>query len=244
VALKNLFDSWSQHLRDRQLEQQWLLSKWEVLEGVEWPALKVELMIRHISEGLQLDQNCILADLGCGGGWITEQLRSQASRIVALDFSFPMLSVAKRLNPTAPLVCAEIGQLPFQEGAFDRVLCYFVFINFQQEEYIARALKEIMRVLKKGGRALIGQLPDRNGSSHYDQDKLDYVKYCENKFPLGQNYSDVYKIPIKLYDRQALILFLKKQRFSFQVRPSFNPFYRPGQPKTVDWRFDLILEKK
>jgi hypothetical protein len=28
-----------------------------------------------------------------------------------------------------------------------------------------------------------------------------------------------------------------------EIRPSFNPFYRPGEPETVRWRFDLVIFK-
>ena len=120
---------------------------------------------------------------------------------------------------------------------------YFVFINLTQERYIQDSLLQINRILKQGGRAVIGQLPDRRGSKDYDKAKEDYLNYCQKKFDIKKEIRP-YRPPIKLFDKASLMEWLRKKNIPVRAVDSFNPFYRPGGPKTVSWRFDLVLEKR
>ena len=73
--------------------------------------------------------------------------------------------------------------------------------------------------------------------------KKEYLADNQKLFDLGIDTSDIYSPPLKLFNKKKLIHFLKKQNAHFHFSKSFNPFYHPGQPEFVDWRFDLILEK-
>lgn len=241
--LKKMFESWGEFSAGTYVDKQWLLSKWEVIEGVIWPPEKIELMISSIIQGLGLSKNDRLADIGCGGGWIMKDLSSQAGEVVGLDFSQAMLKTASKLCPDGRLVCGELGRLPFRDGSFDRALSYFVFLNFTDDDFVENAILDLLRVLKKGGRALIGQLPYQDRSKDYDAAKAEYLAYCVRDFKLGKSHREICRAPQKLFDADKLRDFLKKENCIFEFRDSFNPFYRAGEPKTVDWRFDLILTK-
>ncbi|HOW36127.1 MAG TPA: methyltransferase domain-containing protein [Candidatus Omnitrophota bacterium] len=242
MELKEIFDHWARRTRGRYKDKQWLLSKWEIFEGVEWPKEKVDLMTRHIARGLNIGKSDVLLDLGCGGGWIAGALRPYAKKIFGVDISREMLFLAQEVCGRGSFVCGQAAGIPLKSESVDRVLSYFVFINIEDDWYIQQSLLEIVRVLKKGGRALLGQLPDRNGSARYDNAKGDYLRYCEGAFKIGKNIREKESPLIKLFDRNQLAGFLDKQNIRYQFRDSFNPFYRPGEPETVDWRFDLILE--
>ena len=88
-----------------------------------------------------------------------------------------MLSNTKEICPEISFVCGNIGELPFKDGIADRALCYFVLINMMDDFDIQNAIIDIMRILKKGGRALIGQLPDKSCSYDYDKSKQEYLQY-------------------------------------------------------------------
>lgn len=244
MDLKALFDGWGRSVKKDYAQRQWLLSKWETVEGIVWPDEKISRMLTHIEEGLQICPGDRLADLGCGGGWIAQGLaRRRAGKIIALDFSRPMLENAKEAGVAAPLVCGAIGQLPFQTESVERALSYFVFLNFMDDGFVGRALLDVHRILKKGGRALIGQLPDKTRSADYDRAKAAYLEFCRKTFPLGKSNREIYQAPQKLFDQAWLQEFLYHQRVEYELRDSFNPFDRPGEPLTVKWRFDLILKK-
>lgn len=241
--LKKIFEVWGQTAQSDYVDTQWLLSKWEVVEGVLWPQEKIEMMITTIADGLELKKNDTLADLGCGGGWILKLLSDRVKRIVGFDFSQAMLSNALKACPSEDFVCGEIGMLPIRDESLDCALSYFVFLNFLDDDFVERALLDVMRTLKKGGRALIGQLPDKSKSSEYDRAKAEYVSYCQKNFKLGRSHREICRAPQKLFDVDKLKYFLDREKIHYQFRKSFNPFYRPDAPPVVDWRFDLVLIK-
>ena len=241
--LKKLFESWGQTAKSAYIDQQWLLSKWEVVEGVVWPQEKIDLMTKTIVDGLQLKKTDSLADIGCGGGWILKQLKPFTRHIVGLDFSQSMLGKAKQFCPDDDFVCGEIGRLPFGDEVFDHGLSYFVFLNFLDDAFVEKGLLDALRTIKKGGKLLVGQLPDQSKSKLYDHAKGEYWKYCEKRFRLGESHRDICRAPQKLFDVQKLRSFLEREKIDYELRPSFNPFYRPGVEPTVEWRFDLVLKK-
>ncbi len=243
VDLRKLFDSWGQTADSGYVDQQWLLSKWEVWEGIVWPPEKINVMVQSIADGLELKTSDTLADLGCGGGWILKQLQPRVKSIVGLDFSQSMLSKAVEFSPQQRFVCGEIGRLPFKDQSLDCALSYFVFLNFLDDDFVERALLDVLRVLKKGGQALIGQLPDKSRSLDYDRAKADYLAYCQKNFKLGKSHRAICQAPQKLFDTDLLKRFLDGQKIAYEFKKSFNPFFRPGVDPWVDWRFDLVLSK-
>jgi ubiquinone/menaquinone biosynthesis C-methylase UbiE len=243
VELKKLFDTWAQAAARKYTRKQWLLSKWEVVEGIEWPPEKIRVMLDTIREGLQIRKTDLVVDLGCGGGWILKALSPSSRRMIGVDFSDSMLKNAKAFCPKEIFICGEIGRLPFKDNSFDRALSYFVFLNFMEDDFVQKAICDVRRVLKKGGRALIGQLPDKTRSFDYEAAKQEYLSYCDKTYKLGRSNRDICRAPQKLFDKVQLVGFLKKEGIVHQLCNSFNPFYRSGQPQTVEWRFDLILEK-
>ena len=155
-----------------------------------------------------------------------------------------MLRYANELHAGKKFVCAEIAKLPFENGPFARALSYFVFINLTGKPYIQKSILEIIRVLKRGGRALIGQLPDIRGSRDYDRAKKDYLDYCRKKYGITEKEITLYRPPIQLFDKPAMLRLLQRKNLNVTAVDSFNPFYRPGRPRTVSWRFDIIIEKQ
>ena len=242
-SLKTIFNEWAQKADNAYIEKQWILSKWEILDGIDWPASKIDLLFQTIRRGLKLNQSDSLVDIGCGGGWIFTGLKPHARKVTGLDFSLEMLKHAQIAGKGSDLICGDALHLPVKDGSFDCAICYFVFVNFSNSEDVTQAIREMMRVLKKGGRALIGHVPDRNFSSVYDVAKKEYLEYCHKTFAVGKNIRDDCLIQVYTLERKFFMELLEKEKIAYQIRDSFNPFYRPGQPETVEWRFDVVLEK-
>ncbi len=94
------------------------------------------------------------ADLGCGTGAQTIFLASSGARVISIDISFRMLKRLRQkiwnLNfqeKVLPLQ-TNIENLPLQNDSLDFVISMFGALNHVNLE---RALKEVSRVLKKGG---------------------------------------------------------------------------------------------
>lgn len=97
-------------------------------------------------------------DIGCGPGFVSAQISSEVGReghVTGIDASKSMLGLAeKRLaeQPNAELRQADATSLPFEDASFDAA------VSTQVYEYVADidgALRELARVVKPGGRALV-----------------------------------------------------------------------------------------
>lgn len=92
-------------------------------------------------------------DAGCGTGFQTATLRALGWTVHGVDLSARLLAVARRKWPTAPLACGDLERLPYREAAFDAVVCCGSTLSFVTTP--SRALAEIARVLRPGGRLLV-----------------------------------------------------------------------------------------
>jgi len=98
-------------------------------------------------------------DVACGTGIVARQaapLVGADGQVVALDMNPAMLAVARALPaPSGATIHWREGDamdLPFEDGAFDVVLCQHG-LQFVPDR--ARAVREMRRVLAPGGRALV-----------------------------------------------------------------------------------------
>lgn len=94
-------------------------------------------------------------DLCCGTGDQAVAIARRGARVVAADFCLPMLALAqgkleRRGKPR--LASADALSLPFGSERFDGVTVSFGLRNVAE---LDRALAEILRVLKHGGRLVV-----------------------------------------------------------------------------------------
>jgi hypothetical protein len=91
--------------------------------GVPIPREQVSLMTGAIAERLDLKSSDVLLDLCCGNGLITSRLAECCRRVVGIDFSEPLLDIA-RTRPHAGNVVYQLGsvtdldRLPARHEAF------------------------------------------------------------------------------------------------------------------------------
>lgn len=94
-------------------------------------------------------------DLCCGTGDIAFALSRAGAEVVGLDFSLPMLEVARargrRAGSAAQFIVGDVLQIPFEESMFDIVTIGYGLRNLSSWE---RGLEEMVRVARPGGRLL------------------------------------------------------------------------------------------
>ena len=92
-----------------------------------------------------------LLDIACGTGVVARLAaqRGHAGRLVGIDLNTAMLAVARAKSPTIEWIEGSALDLPFQANTFDLVLCQLGLQFFPDRSL---ALKEMVRVLKPGGR--------------------------------------------------------------------------------------------
>jgi demethylmenaquinone methyltransferase/2-methoxy-6-polyprenyl-1,4-benzoquinol methylase len=101
-------------------------------------------------------------DACCGTGDLARAaLRAGASRAVGVDFSVAMLERARRKVPAAEFISGDVLALPFPDGEFDAAVVGFGVRNVESLE---RAVAELRRVLKPGGRLGILEITRPRGA--------------------------------------------------------------------------------
>lgn len=93
-----------------------------------------------------------LLDLCCGTGRHSIPLAEAGSPPVGLDYSAPLLDLARRRDRHVLLVRGDMRALPFHDGSFRAVVNFFTsFGYFRTEEENRAVVTEIERVLCPGG---------------------------------------------------------------------------------------------
>lgn len=125
-----------------------------------WDAIIAEKNVgklRDMAKTLALEPGSTVLDVGTGTGVFVPFLLSQigkSGRLVCLDFAEEMLNRAraKGFMGNIEYICADITSTGLENETFDSVVCYSSFPHFQDKP---GALRQIHRVLKKGGRLFI-----------------------------------------------------------------------------------------
>lgn len=96
-------------------------------------------------------------DVGCGTGIYTAWLAEQGLEVAGLDNDPVMLAAAREKAPAARLQLGDATALPFADDEFDLTLAVTLFCFLDAEQRRAAA-RELLRVVRPGGRAVIGEL--------------------------------------------------------------------------------------
>lgn len=102
----------------------------------------------------------VAADLGAGTGFITEELLKHGVRVIAVDQAESMLKQMKaKFGPKASVEYrqGDAERLPIESGSLDYA---FANMYLHHVEDPARAIQEMARTLKPGGRLVITDLDE------------------------------------------------------------------------------------
>lgn len=109
------------------------------------------VLLRHLPRHRPLT----ILDIGCGTGQLLLDIRDRCEevRLHGLDLCPGMVRTARQLLGAEPvLVVGDSGCLPFADRSMDVVVCTHSFHHYPDQ---AAVLREMARVLRPGGRALI-----------------------------------------------------------------------------------------
>jgi ArsR family transcriptional regulator len=102
-----------------------------------------------------IDSTLVVGDLGCGTGQLSATVAPYVRRVIAVDGSPDMLEAAReRLRAAANVDVrqGELENLPIEAGELDAAMLSLV-LHYSPEP--PRALAEVGRVVKQGGRVLV-----------------------------------------------------------------------------------------
>ncbi len=93
-----------------------------------------------------------MLDVGCGSGGLLGDAADMGLRVSGVDISEVGLAQARSRVPNADLRVARAEELPFGDASFDLVSCTG---SLEHVSDIDRAVREMSRVTRPGGRILV-----------------------------------------------------------------------------------------
>ncbi len=102
----------------------------------------------------------LVLDIGCGVGAFLRMVADRGARAFGLDASPALLDVARERVPGGDLRVGDMEALPYDDDTFDLVVGHAVIHHVPDVEL---AFKEMLRVVKPGGRVVVCGEPTRYG---------------------------------------------------------------------------------
>jgi len=101
-----------------------------------------------------LPKTAMVCDIGSGSGQIARYLHDRGVHVCGIDSSAAMVARAKQLNPAIEFRRDNFFALDIPDETFTAIVGFYAFANIAKND-IVRALRELRRVLKTGGRLFI-----------------------------------------------------------------------------------------
>ena len=134
------------------------------------------------------DEGCIL-DFGCGYGRVLGELYKEGyDKLIGLDFSPAMIATARAQYPEIAFEQIESLTIPLPDSSVDGVLLFSVLTCIPTDEGQRELLKEVNRVLNRGGLLYISDLwlqTDERNLTRYARDEQKYGIYGVFDLPEG-----------------------------------------------------------
>ena len=110
-------------------------------------------MYQVVLKQLELSEKDRLLDAGCGSGLFTHLAARTGAEVIGVDAAQGLLELARTRNPQISFLQEDLETLPFKDNNFDVVTG---FNSFQYAGSFENALQEAKRILKPGGRLVLG----------------------------------------------------------------------------------------
>lgn len=107
---------------------------------------------KKVAKAVDPSSGKAILDLAAGTGASSVAFAKPGVRVVAGDFSEGMLAVGRKRHPELEFVFADATKLPFKAAEFDATTISFGLRNVVD---VPKALSEMFRVTKPGGRIVI-----------------------------------------------------------------------------------------
>lgn len=182
-----------------------------------------------------------ILDAGCGTGEIVGQLIRHGHEVWGLDISEAMIRYAKENCAVGRFQHGDIEHLPFRDNTFDVVVCLGVLEYLNTSE---NALREIIRVLKPGGRAVIST-PNATFPLYYVDRALVGLKvavwplYRFLKYSSGGRPAPAHQSPKEIFHRRYYPGRWLRLLSSVGLEPQESVCHGWGWYRT--WHLELLL---
>ena len=134
--------------------------------SVDWDAMRTDFFSEKIRETVykhvDFSSEKVIADIGAGTGFMTEGLEGKPVKVIAVDQSENMLSEMEEKLQNKIMVDYRVGEsecLPIDSNTVDYV---FANMYLHHVDHPQKAIQEMYRILKSGGKLIITDLDRHN----------------------------------------------------------------------------------
>ena len=168
-------------------------------------------------------ENARILDIGVGGGRTSKYLLPRAAEYTGLDYVPEFIERVKERYPTGNFTVGDARDLgEFKDEAFDFVLFSYNGIDVVSHEDRIRILREMQRVLKKGGIMMLSShnhdyrhfrrpywLSESKFSTSFAKNLLSYIYFLPRHFQMRklENFNDEYAIVNDQDHRFSLLVY-------------------------------------
>ena len=145
----------------------------EAIDHLQFRALQRAIAIAKLSPGARF------LDVGCGTGRWVRRYQELGFSAVGVDATIGMLRIARSHRTTCPLAASLAYNLPFSNNVFD---CISDITVVQHIPYSLQpeTLREMVRVLKPGGRIILFELIRGAGLHIFPREPQDWIREVES----------------------------------------------------------------
>lgn len=145
-------------------------------------------------------KNSSVLDIGCGGGRYSRYLKNNGYQVTAMD-KYPNMAISLK-DDNIEFYEGTIDSIPFEDYTFDNLICIGVLHNAISIKEYETAIKEMYRVLNKGGYLLF---------SVFTNDVLsDDLTYIDKHL-----YDIDGREPMILLSKKEIIKLMNKNKFKY-----------------------------
>jgi len=129
--------------------------------ATEWDTMRLayydERVIEKMADSSCLEEGMTVADIGTGTGFVSAGVAPRVRRVVAVDNSPAMLSVARKNLDTlglenVELMLGEMTTIPLESASVDAALANMVLHHAKDPQAM---LREMARIVKPGGTVVV-----------------------------------------------------------------------------------------
>ena len=172
-----------------------------------------------------------LLEVGCGVGAFLHPFAQKGVRISGIDYSPPMIEVARRFLPQGAFEQGEANHLPWHDATFDKVASMGVFLYFRDWAYAEQVLDEMLLVVKPGGRCFVIDINDRA--------KMTLAEEIRRRNIGAEKYDELYAdLRQMYYERDWFREFASKRGLPHEISDQAIANY-----DSALWRFNFYFEK-
>ena len=163
---------------------------------------------KRLKKFSNLKKNKVILEIGCGNGNGAKLIQKYFSpkQIYGIDLDKKMIKLAKKYNKNATFSVGDASKLKFKANQFDAVFDFGILHHVPDWK---KALRELKRVIKKGGQVILEDLSIETFNT-----------------PCGCLIKPFTEHPYKqMYKEKEFVDYLKKLGFKIKVYKSYKfPF--------------------